>query len=85
MEVGLRPAMFLLDFSVVNTYIIPLFPCVELFFSLGLTLGRVVLVEVTKKVIFKSYLKIRDRSNMVSFLQIGTVNSIYVYTLLAIL
>ena len=34
--------------------IIPLFLCVELFFSLGLTLGRVILVEVTKKVIFST-------------------------------
>ena len=32
---------------------IPLFLCLlNFFFSLGLTLGRVVLVEVTKKVIF---------------------------------
>ena len=43
--------------------VIPLFFCVELF-SLGLTLGRVVLVEVTKKVIlYILFLTIPGESN----------------------
>ena len=74
--------MFRLDSSVVSTYQFLLFPCVEIF-SLGLTLGRVVLVEVTKKVML--YIVINNSMNLMSYSQIGTVNSIYIYTLLAIL
>ena len=45
--------------------IIPLFPCLlNFFFSLGLTLGRVVLVEVTKKVIFYIVFTISGRSHV---------------------
>ena len=53
-------------------------------FSLGLTLGRVVLVEVTKKVMLYIVFK-QFQANLMSYSQIGTVNSIYIYTLLAIL
>ena len=75
--------MFRLDSSVVSTYQFLLFPCVEMF-SLGLTLGRVVLVEVTKKVMLYIVFK-QFQANLMSYSQIGTVNSIYIYTLLAIL
>ena len=48
----LRPDMFQRDFLVVSNLTIPFaFSFVDFFISIGLTLGRVVLVEVTKKVI----------------------------------
>lgn len=56
----------------------------NIFFQSGLTLGRVVMVEVTKKVIISlSYSTIPGESKTEP--QIGAVNAVYSYTLVAIL
>ena len=79
----LRLDMFQLDSLVVSNLTMSFASSfVEFFISIGLTLGRVVLVEVTKKVILpKSY---NSRPDLMSDSQIGTANAIYVYTFFAI-
>ena len=88
MEVDLHPATFQQDSLVVSVLLyIPLFSCVGtcFFLLLGLTLGRVVLIEVTKKVIVINNSIPQVGSNEPINLQIGAVKSIYVYSFLAIL
>jgi hypothetical protein len=85
--VGLRLATFQLGSLVVSTFVIPLFSCASvehIFLKLGLTLGRVVMVEVTRKV-NTSYRIQQFQANLMTESQMGAVNAIYSYTLVAIL
>ena len=66
MTVDLRPATFQLDSLEVRLKVLLRFLAMNIFYLiiiLGLTLGRVVLVDVTKKVILYIVFKILDRSN----------------------
>ena len=71
--------MFQLDSMVVS--IQPLHFLVLNISLKGLTLGRVILVEVTKRV---KHLHLYPR-NLIAGAQVGTIYAIYIYTLLAIL
>ena len=84
MEVGLRLATFQLGSLAVSTLVSSLFLVSNIFFKLGLTLGRVVMVEVTKKV-NTSYQVQQFQANTMTESQMGAVNAIYSYTLVAIL